>query len=63
LSGVSFEPPESRVKSAAVAVPPLLLMTCLMTMRLAATSSLVTVQVLVCPTAIEPEQAAEKLAL
>ncbi len=62
-SGVSLAPPESRVKLAAVAVPPLSLITCLMTISLPGLSSLVTVQVLVWPLAIVPEQYAEKLAV
>src|SRR5215213_5486055 len=63
LSGESLAPPESRLKLAAVAVPPLSLTTCLMTISFAAWSLLVTVQVLVWPLAMEPEQSAEKLAV
>jgi hypothetical protein len=62
-SGESFVPPESSVKSAATAVPPLSLITCLITINVPALSSLVTVQVLVSPLAIEPEQSAEKPAV
>ena len=43
----------------AMAVPPLLLTTCLITMSCGAMSSFVTVQVLVWPIAIVPAQSAE----
>ena len=49
------------VKLAAVAVPPLSLTTCLMTISFAAISSFVTVQVFVSPMPIEPTQSAERL--
>ena len=51
------------VKFAAVAVPPLSLITCLMMISWGWISSFVTVQVLVSPLVMDPEQSAEKEAL
>src|SRR5919106_1595918 len=62
LSGVSLAPPESRVKFAATAVPPLSLTTCLITMSCGAMSSFVTVQVFVSPAAMVPLQSADRVA-
>ena len=50
------------VKFDAFALPPFALTTCLITIRCAAWSSFVTVQVFVWPAAMEPVQSAEKLA-
>src|SRR5439155_1035704 len=55
-------PPIVPEKAAAVRPPPLLLTTTLVTIRCAAWSLLVTVQVLVSPTAIVPVQSAENVA-
>src|SRR5262245_57255989 len=58
-AGLGVLPVTVRVKSADVRVPPLALTTFLMTMSCAGTSSLVTVQVLLSPTAIVPAQSAD----
>ena len=58
-AGLGLPPVTDIVKLDAVAVPPLLLMTCLMTISVGAWSSFVTVQVLLWPTEIEPEQSVE----
>src|SRR2546427_9808221 len=61
LAGLGLLPVTVMVKFEARAVPPLSLMTCLITLRVAAWSLLVTVQVLVSPAAIDPVQSAERL--
>src|SRR6266571_1402445 len=61
-AGEGLVPVTDIVKSPATAVPPLSLTTCLMTISFGWTSLFVTVQVFVSPTAIVPEQSAEKLA-
>jgi hypothetical protein len=60
--GVALGPVTFIVKSAATAVPPSSLITCLITISLGWTSSLVTVQVFVCPIAIVPAQSEDRLA-
>ena len=57
--GLGLLPVTVIVKFPAVAVPPLSLTTCLMTISVAATSLFVTVQIFVWPTLIEPAQSAE----
>src|SRR5262249_61907864 len=51
------------VKSAALFVPPLSLMTCLITVSVAGLSSFVITQVLLAPAAIVPEQPGEALVI
>ena len=58
-AGLGLVPVTDIVKLPAVAVPPLSLTTCLMTMRCAGWSSLVMVQVFCSPAAIVPEQPTE----
>jgi hypothetical protein len=57
-----LEPVTVMLKSAAALVPPLSLMTCLITMTWGWTSSFVIVHVLTSPTAIGPAQSALKVA-
>ena len=58
-AGLGELPVTLMVKSPATDVPPLLLLTCLMTISFAGISLFVTVQVFVSPIPIEPEQAAD----
>ncbi len=62
-AGAGLLPVTLMVKSAAVAVPPKLFTTCLITVSRGPMSLFVTVQVLACPTAIDPVQSVEKLEL
>ena len=61
-AGLTLVPVTLIVKALATAVPPLLLTMCLITINCGPISSLVTVQVFVCPIAMLPEQSAEDVA-
>ena len=63
VPGVGEAPVTVMVKFPAVAEPPKLFTTCLITVSRGWMSLFVTVQVLACPTAIDPVQSVEKLEL